>query len=54
MSTLDKIKKNSSVKESAVLSKSKFFTNNDMITALVAIFSVSLIGNIGGGFRLGV
>ena len=28
MSILDKIKKNSSIKESAILSKSKFFTEN--------------------------
>ncbi len=31
MSILDKIKKNSSIKDSAILAKSKFFNNKDMI-----------------------
>ena len=54
MSTLDKIKKNSSVKESAILSKSKFFTNKDMITTSVPIINVALSGKLDGGLTPGL
>jgi hypothetical protein len=37
MSILDKIKKNSSIKDSAILSKSKFFNEKDMIPTAVPI-----------------
>ena len=54
MSTLEKIKKNSSVKESAILSKSKFFTNKDMITTSVPIINVALSGKLDGGLTPGL
>ena len=54
MSTLDKIKKNSSVKESAILSMSKFFTNKDMITTSVPIINVALSGKLDGGLTPGL
>lgn len=54
MSTLDKIKKNSSVKESAILSKSKFFTNKDMISTSVPIINVALSGKLDGGLTPGL
>jgi RecA/RadA recombinase len=54
MSILDKIKKNSSVKESAILSKSKFFTNKDMITTSVPIINVALSGKLDGGLTPGL
>ena len=54
MSILEKIKKNSSVKESAILSKSKFFTNKDMITTSVPIINVALSGKLDGGLTPGL
>ena len=35
MSLLDKIKKNSTIKDSAILAKSKFFTAKDMIPTAI-------------------
>jgi RecA/RadA recombinase len=54
MSILDKIKKNSSIKESAILSKSKFFTDKDMITTSVPIINVALSGKLDGGLTPGL
>jgi RecA/RadA recombinase len=54
MSILDKIKKNSSIKESAILSKSKFFTDKDMIPTSVPIINVALSGRLDGGLTPGL
>jgi RecA/RadA recombinase len=54
MSILDKIKKNSSIKESAILSKSKFFTNKDMIPTAIPIINVALSGKLDGGLTPGL
>jgi RecA/RadA recombinase len=54
MSILDKIKKNSSIKESAILSKSKFFTQKDMIPTSVPIINVALSGKLDGGLTPGL
>lgn len=54
MSILDKIKKNSSIKESAILAKSKFFTNKDMIPTSVPIINVALSGKLTGGLTPGL
>jgi RecA/RadA recombinase len=54
MSILDKIKKNSSIKESAILSKSKFFTNKDMIPTSIPIINVALSGRLDGGLTPGL
>lgn len=54
MSILDKIKKNSSIKESAILSKSKFFTGKDMIPTSVPIINVALSGKLDGGLTPGL
>ena len=54
MSILDKIKKNSSIKESAILSKSKFFNDKDMITTAVPIVNVALSGKLDGGLTPGL
>jgi RecA/RadA recombinase len=54
MSILEKIKKNSSIKDSAILSKSKFFTNKDMITTSVPIINVALSGKLDGGLTPGL
>jgi RecA/RadA recombinase len=54
MSILDKIKKNSSIKESAILSKSKFFTSKDMIPTAIPIINVALSGKLDGGLTPGL
>jgi RecA/RadA recombinase len=54
MSILDKIKKNSSIKDSAILAKSKFFTNKDMIQTAVPIINVALSGKLDGGLTPGL
>ena len=54
MSILDKIKKNSSIKESAILSKSKFFTQKDMIPTSIPIINVALSGKLDGGLTPGL
>jgi RecA/RadA recombinase len=54
MSILDKIKKNSSIKESAILAKSKFFLDKDMISTSVPIINVALSGKIDGGLTPGL
>jgi len=54
MSILDKIKKNSSIKESAVLSKSKFFTQKDMIPTAIPAINIALSGKLDGGLTPGL
>ena len=54
MSILEKIKKNSSIKESSILSKSKFFTEKDMIPTSVPIVNVALSGKLDGGLTPGL
>jgi len=54
MNILDKIKKNSSIKESAILSKSKFFTDKDMIPTAIPIINVALSGKLDGGLTPGL
>jgi RecA/RadA recombinase len=54
MSILDKIKKNSSIKDSAILSKSKFFTEKDMIPTAIPIINVALSAKLDGGLTPGL
>ena len=54
MSVLDKLKKASTIKETSVLSKSKFFTDKDMIQTDVPIINVALSGNLDGGLTPGL
>ena len=54
MSLLEKIKKNSTIKDSAILSKSKFFTDKDMITTEVPMMNVALSGRLDGGLAPGL
>jgi len=54
MSVLDKLKKASTIKETSVLSKSKFFTEKDMIQTDVPIINVALSGNLDGGLTPGL
>ena len=54
MSILDKIKKNSSIKDSAILSRSKFFTDKDMIPTAIPAINVALSGKLDGGLTPGL
>jgi len=54
MSILDKIKKNSSIKDSAILAKSKFFNAKDMIPTAIPIVNVALSGSLDGGLTPGL
>lgn len=54
MSLLDKIKKNSTIKETAILSKSKFFNAKDMIPTSIPAVNVALSGRLDGGLTPGL
>ena len=54
MSILDKIKKNSTIKDSAILSASKFFTKKDMVPTAIPIINVALSGRLDGGLTPGL
>jgi RecA/RadA recombinase len=54
MSLLEKLKKNTTIKDSAILSKSKFFTDKDMITTEVPMINVAFSGSLDGGFTPGL
>jgi RecA/RadA recombinase len=54
MSLLDKLKKNSTIKDSAILSKSKFFEAKDMIQTSIPVLNVALSGSLDGGFTPGL
>lgn len=54
MSLLDKIKKNSTIKDSAILAKSKFFTAKDMIPTAIPVVNVALSGRLDGGLTPGL
>jgi hypothetical protein len=46
MSILQKLKKNSKIKESEILADSKFFSEKDMISTSVPIINVALSGRL--------
>lgn len=54
MSILDKIKKNSTIKDTSILSESKFFTTKDMIPTQIPIINVALSGRLDGGLTPGL
>lgn len=55
MSTLlDKIRKNSTLKTTEILSKSKFFTEVDEVSTSVPAINIALSGSITGGLKRGV
>lgn len=51
---LEKLRKNSTIKESDILSHSKFFNKKDMIQMSIPIMNVALSGELGGGFVPGL
>jgi RecA/RadA recombinase len=54
MSLMDKLKKNSTIKESAILSKSTLFNEKDMVETEVPMVNVALSGRIDGGLTPGL
>src|SRR6056300_1610999 len=54
MSVLDKLKKNSTIKDTAILKDSKFFTKKDMIPTSIPIINVALSGRFDGGLTPGL
>ena len=54
MSIMDKLKKNSKIKETEILSDSKFFNEKDMIATEVPMLNVALSGSIDGGLAPGL
>ena len=54
MSIMDKLKKNSKIKTTEVLSKSKFFTEKDMTPTNVPMVNVALSGSVDGGVTPGL
>lgn len=51
---LDKLKKNSTIKETAILADSKFFNAKDMIQTHVPMINVALSGKLDGGLTPGL
>ena len=54
MSLLDKIKKASTIKSTAVLSESEFFTEKDMIPTSIPAINIALSGRLDGGLTPGL
>jgi len=54
MSVMDRLKKNSKIKDTAVLSESKIFANSDMVTTAVPMINVALSGDPNGGLTNGL
>jgi RecA/RadA recombinase len=54
MSLLEKLKKNTTIKDSSILTKSKFFTEKDMISTSVPMINVALSGTLDGGLTPGL
>jgi len=54
MSIMDKLKKNSKLKNTEVLSESKFFNEKDMTPTDVPMINVALSGSVDGGLAPGL
>lgn len=54
MSVLEKLKKNSTIKDSSLLSVSKFFNKKDMISTHIPALNIALSGQLDGGFVPGL
>ena len=54
MSLMAKLQKNSTIKDTAVLSESRFFTAKDMIQTSVPMVNVALSGRLDGGLTPGL
>ena len=54
MSIMDKLKKNSKIKETQILQKSKFFQEKDQTATSVPMINVALAGSVDGGLSSGM
>jgi RecA/RadA recombinase len=54
MSLLEKLKKNSTIKETEILNESKFFSKKDMIQTSVPAINIALSGSMDGGLTPGL
>lgn len=54
MGLMDRLKKNSTIKETDILAESKFFEESDRVTTLVPAINVALSGELDGGFGSGL
>lgn len=54
MSLIDKIRKNTTVKETEILATSKFFAKKDMIPTSIPVVNVALSGRLDGGLTPGL
>jgi RecA/RadA recombinase len=54
MSLLDKLKKNSTIKDTSILSRSIFFEEKDMVQTSIPAINIALSGSIDGGFTPGL
>jgi RecA/RadA recombinase len=54
MSLINKIRKNSTIKDTEILSESKFFTKKDMIPTAIPAINVALSGRLDGGLTPGL
>lgn len=54
MSVLAKLQKNSTIKDTAILTESKFFTQKDMIPTAIPVINVALSGRLDGGLTPGL
>jgi RecA/RadA recombinase len=54
MSLLEKLKKNSTIKDTDILSNSKFFNKKDMIPTSIPVINIALSGRLDGGLTPGL
>ena len=54
MSLLDRLKKNTTIKDSSILAKSKFFSQKDMVQTDVPMINVALSGSLDGSITPGL
>lgn len=54
MSILSKLQKTTTIKDSAILSESKFFTKKDMIPTSIPVINIALSGRLDGGLTPGL
>jgi RecA/RadA recombinase len=54
MSLIDKLRKNTTIKDSDTLSDSKFFNKKDMIQTSIPVLNIALSGSLAGGLAPGL
>jgi RecA/RadA recombinase len=54
MSVMEKLKKNTTIKDSSILAKSKFFNDKEIISTPIPVLNIALSGRVDGGFTSGL